>query len=258
MKRGVRPYVHKLFHQIVDRREAEVLLLEHLVPPGREAVDVGANDGMYTLPLAALCPHVHAFEPEAAHYARLCEICPETVSVARVALSDRVGTAVLRIPVGREGRRTILASLEPGLTGGLRIEEQEVPCGRLDELADRDVGFLKIDVEGHELAVLEGGLELIRRQRPVVLVEAEDRHRPGAVESVRRLLEAEGYHGAFVLQGRTYAIGELTAEMTDMRRCVPFRNDRDQPYVRNFCFLPSAEALAELRGRIDAAGGGAA
>ena len=68
------------------------------------------------------------------------------------------------------------------------------------------VGFIKIDVEGHGLRGAGGALGIIERDHPTVLVEAEERHRSGAVGSVRELLEQRGYCGFFLFHGRMESI----------------------------------------------------
>ncbi|WP_246642623.1 FkbM family methyltransferase [Rhizobium croatiense] len=55
------------------------------------------------------------------------------------------------------------------------------------------VGFIKIDVEGHELKVLKGAEAILSRDHPNLLIEAEDRHRPNAVASVIDYLTPFGY-----------------------------------------------------------------
>jgi hypothetical protein len=75
----------------------------------------------------------------------------------------------------------------------------EVACKPLDYYGLEDVGFLKIDVEGHELAVLRGATETISRSYPSILVEAEDRHRPGTVADVCEYLSLFGY-GRMILR----------------------------------------------------------
>ena len=64
----------------------------------------------------------------------------------------------------------------------------------------QDVAFVKIDVEGHELNVLNGAVELLERSQPVFLVEAEDRHRAEATRSVFEFFRSKFYRG--LLPGR--------------------------------------------------------
>src|SRR5947209_3295951 len=61
-----------------------------------------------------------------------------------------------------------------------------------------NVGFIKIDVEGHEHSVLQGAQRTIERCRPRVLIEAEERHAPGSVRRIQAFFRRFGYRGYFV------------------------------------------------------------
>ena len=84
------------------------------------------------------------------------------------------------------------------------------------------VGLIKVDVEGHELEVLRGALSTIEKDRPSILVEAEDRHRPNAFASVCELLAPFGYTAWYLREGR-------------LRRADDMSRSKDVP--RNFLFL---------------------
>src|SRR4029434_5645640 len=58
----------------------------------------------------------------------------------------------------------------------------EVPMATLDSSSEGEFGFIKIDVEGHEQAVLDGAVQTIRRCRPRLLVEIDERLSPGGLE----------------------------------------------------------------------------
>jgi FkbM family methyltransferase len=112
-----------------------------------------------------------------------------------VAVSNRNGRTTLRAPVIGWGRSTV----EPQNTlAGLRdesaaVREIDVPMVRLDDMDLPDPAFIKIDVEGHELAVLEGAQALLARARPVLMMEMEDRHAPGTRAVILDLLAGLGY-----------------------------------------------------------------
>jgi hypothetical protein len=96
--------------------------------------------------------------------------------------------------------------------------------------------FLKIDVEGHELAVLEGAKRILQRHRPAVLVECETRHRPDCdVRVVFEFLQSQGYEGSFFLSGRRHPLREFNAavhQQFDEATGEPAR-----PYANNFAFV---------------------
>ena len=121
------------------------------------ALDVGANIGYYTSLLARRARKVIAFEPHPALSARLRENAANwsygEIVIEERAASDKTGKAELLEPSDFD-LNSGTASLEDSSTGSKGIEVETV---RLDELLDGEkVGVLKVDVEGHELAVLEG------------------------------------------------------------------------------------------------------
>jgi hypothetical protein len=75
-----------------------------------------------------------------------------------------------------------------------------VPALRLDDYALDRVGFIKIDVEGHELAVLKGAEATIRGSMPSLLVEIEERHSLCGIQNVTAFLTGLRYEGFFVLK----------------------------------------------------------
>jgi FkbM family methyltransferase len=148
---------------------------------------------------------VVAFEPNpelAARLARLMRLVP-SVTVHGSGLSDRDESTMLRIPTEKGWATLEAANTLPGR------EAREVPVRvrRLDGFGFPDVGFIKIDVEGHELAVLRGAERLLRTARPNLLIEAAEEHRPGAFSSVRDFLTPLGYVGAFMREGTLIPLG---------------------------------------------------
>lgn len=139
----------------------------------RHFVDVGASTGWYTIPMALNLAKVTAFEPNARVLIRLKENlelneCAEGVAVRQVAVSSKSGTAVFYhnplVPLTSGG------SIEaPTCRGPLREEVETVTLD--EEFADIPVGMIKVDVENHELAVLQGAREVIARDKPFLILE---------------------------------------------------------------------------------------
>jgi len=201
-------------------------------------VDVGANVGVYTYFLhkhSAIC---HSFEPSPDLSDFLRRSFPPTVHIHSCALSNRNTEVTLSIPVVGGKEVSGLATIDPdNRLGGIEvIRNVTVPCWRLDEFEFGPVGFIKIDVEGHELAVLQGAERLLEQDSPTMLVECEERHKPNAVENVRSFLAERGYNGFFLMKGRLKPISAFDPALHQN----PVYADNATPtgvYVNNFLFV---------------------
>jgi FkbM family methyltransferase len=233
--------------------ELEEEVLPHVVDPGREAVDAGANIGQYSVALARLARRVYAFEPVEEVSTFLARAAPANVTVYTEALSDSEGTRTLRVPTTAGVPSPTLAAIGDAPTNypDDACEVRSVHASTLDKLADRDIGFVKIDVEGHELEVLAGGSTLISRQRPVVLVEIEDRHKAGSIAAVSKFFDAFGYRGFFLYEGRTRPLEDFTLDMQNPAELERSIDRKDMHYVNNFFFAPSPSIAQDMRRKID-------
>ena len=209
--------------------EAELNYLDRIVPRARQSVDVGANLGVYALALSKLTPTVHAFEPNKELAQLLRRTLPLNVIVHEQALSNRTGSGTLRTPTVHGRPIFGLASLEKH--AAYPVSDQEaVRVAKLDDVLDGDIGFIKIDVEGHELRVLQGASSLIERCRPVLLIECEERHNPGGPAALFNHLKKAGYIGRFLRQGVICDIAEFSLTKDQL--------DPGASYINNFFFFP--------------------
>ena len=146
-------------------------------------MDVGCNTGFYTLLAASaeVRSRVLAFEPVEAIRAIAQRNADLNGVAARVRLSgqaigDRNGSANLYIPPDDHGLVETSASLNPHFKSS-HIRQDTVPVRRLDRALLlsgyrwRKVSVIKIDVEGHEAAVLKGARWIVRLYRPVIFLE---------------------------------------------------------------------------------------
>lgn len=175
------------------RVEPELARLASYLPRGGTAVDVGAWYGPWTRALRRRADRVVAMEP-AADLAALVAAAYPDVEVVRAAASDHVGTATLYLPEGGAGVGT--SSVEHG--SGRPVP---VPRATVDSLGLTDVRFVKVDVEGHELPALRGAEQTVRRDRPLLLVEVEERIQP--IDPILALLRGWGYR-PYVMPGRRW------------------------------------------------------
>jgi FkbM family methyltransferase len=157
----------------------------------RLALDVGANIGYFTGLLACRVSEVIALEPNP----RLLRFVAGNIErwpvADRVRLDERAaskgsGSAALHLPSDFEGNYGI-ATLE----GSDATVSYEVETVALDEvIAGREVGLMKIDIEGHELAALEGARDSLAKGliRDIIFEEHEPLPSP-----VSRTLESAGF-----------------------------------------------------------------
>lgn len=156
--------------------EPELAMLDRLVPAGcRNAVDAGANIGLYTLNLAKLCRTVYAFEINPGVTGHLRNAALPNVELAHTGLSSSERGVVLYVPLWR-GKMPLegWASLTPGNSPDTDVHV-EIPghVRTLDSYGLVEVDFMKIDVEGHEIEVLKGAQATLSRCRPRILAEAK-------------------------------------------------------------------------------------
>jgi hypothetical protein len=158
---------------------------------------------------------------------------------------------VLRVPWEDGGEHPALGTLAEGNELGGRqkysnIRARPVATGRLDTvLAERlppteTLGFIKIDVEGHEHAVLRGAAASIMRHRPVLLVEIESRH-GSDIEAIFAMLIGLGYR-AFALLGdgglQPVHAEILRSRQSPDRLAQNLAGPPSKKYVNNVFFVP--------------------
>jgi FkbM family methyltransferase len=160
---------------VIGATEPENIYIPAIVARERDgvAVDVGANNGVTTEIMAGVFKCVHAFEVNPRLIKTLEGALPENVKLWDVALSSQSGEATLSVPVSKgvvlEGWGSIS---QPLVVSCDCMETTRVETKTLDSFNFELVDFLKIDVEGHELEVLEGAERTIQQSRPWLVVEA--------------------------------------------------------------------------------------
>lgn len=215
------------------RGEREIHLVPRLVDPARVSLDVGANRGVWAEAMRRHSREVLAFEPNPKLFADLVRGAGPGVRALPVALSDRDGVAELRVPRRARGYSNQGATLAHDSLGGLDYGAVQVETRRLDGMDAGDVGFIKIDVEGHELAVLRGAAGLLARCRPKLLIEMEEKHTQRPMEELLAEVCGYGYRSFCLLHGSLVPTQEV--DLDRHHRAPPGRPD----YIFNWVFLPA-------------------
>ena len=141
-------------------------------------VDVGASTGWFSIPMAKAGHKVIAFEPNARareRFAANCELNGVEIALHEAAASRFTGSATFyyngALPLTSGG--SVQAKPKPNALS------ETVRTIRLDDAISGPVALIKIDVEGHEQAVLDGAMGVVEWNRPYLVLEAntpEHRH----------------------------------------------------------------------------------
>jgi FkbM family methyltransferase len=185
--------------------QPEVDLLTNLVAPGDTVLDLGANIGTITVPLAKRVGNsgrVVAFEAQPAIYLLLA---------ANLALNELLAVRALNLAVGDQSGFIDVPELDYSQRtnfGGISFADQaiavqggasRVACEAIDDLLPdlKSCRLMKIDVEGMEAAVLSGAEGFIRRHRPVIYCEADRRSCFDRIIDFARAKEYRAYWHCF-------------------------------------------------------------
>jgi FkbM family methyltransferase len=176
-------------HRLRGSCEAELVHLDRISGSTGAALDIGAIHGFYTYRLSQRFSRVYAFEINNDVTQWIERYNRENINLIHYGLSSVVGTATLYVPVMHNLALSGWGSLDPeNLKEAQEHRVKEVRLARLDDFRIANVGFVKIDVEGHEMKVLEGAIVTISRSRPIVLIEVRD-HNLHSVDSWFRDLQ---------------------------------------------------------------------
>ena len=198
--------------------EIELPLLPFIVPR-KSSIDVGANKGILTYLLSRLSSRTVAYEANPKLFHKLNLALGNVVDLRSNAVSNKNGILSFYVPVSDDQRELPnIGSLKPN--SNFSHAEYSVEAVRLDSENIDDVGFIKIDVEGTELDIIEGALTLIDRDRPVLMVEINDKHTPQAQK-----LEA-------LMKERDYVIVDFSDKVMRLVKSIA------QVSNRNVIFMP--------------------
>jgi FkbM family methyltransferase len=234
-------YLYRAYRYRYRVDPAELRFLCARLRAGQVAVDIGCHKGAYTYWMRRRVGrggNVFAFEPQPRQVAYLrgafSAMRYDNVAIVPMAVSEATGRLPLHVPAGS----THGASLE---TGSKESRSVLVDVTTLDAFfADRPSGpdFLKIDVEGHELAVLRGARHTLETHRPTILVECEARHRAdGDVRPVFDFLQSLGYEGSFFSNHRRRPLAGFDPAVH--QRIDPGFSRLPRGYANNFAFEPA-------------------
>ena len=200
------PETTHFLERTLDVRDGDVML------------DVGANIGWYSLVLDRIAGEtradIYAFEPDPENFALLGENralnAAQRVHPVQLGVSDRAGTFELHLFGGSNRGRHSMLPIHEGGTIEIRTTTLDEFWSQ-EELGDRTPRFLKMDIEGFELAALRGAAGVLARC-PCVMLEYSPRYMSAAGMEPAGPLDFMTEHGYTPAILRDGALARVTRE----------------------------------------------
>lgn len=249
-------YIGRSLEMYGEWCESEVALFSQIVKPGATVVEVGANIGSMTVPLAKMVG------AEGTVYAIEMQPYLAQILSANLILNNSVSAQVLMAAVSDTSGSIDVPKIRYDLDfnyGGISVDYLKtisepkdtvrVPMQTLDELFSVSrLDFLKLDVEQFELAALRGGDALIKKHRPVIYLENDDPAVTGALLDWLHARDYQTYWHQSVLFNR-HNFREKSENIFENTRCVNLLAVPNNAVVKNLRPAPDASSHPLLQGK---------
>ena len=225
--------------------EKELLIIDKFADKSKDALDVGVYRGVYSYKLSQNFKNIHSFEPNPLLFPYLEKNLIKIISNVKlynVALSNENGFAELKLPL--RSKSIFKDNIEELFQLGAatmhpnndidKYKKVPIKMKKLDDIEIRNkIGLIKIDVEGHERNVLQGGIETVKNNKPVLLVEIEQRHTKTPITEIITFINSIGYKAFISRENDLIEIDKV----------------RDLKKENNFFFLPLDHKLIQSFGQ---------
>ncbi len=181
MKLDLRNYVDQCIYKTGYFERSSSIFVENYIKSGMVCLDVGANFGYYTLKMSKLVGgegKVIAFEPSSVFFSRLSENIllngSNNIETIQKGMSNFPQSLQLSVGSQSATMHWLTDFSEPNPI------QESIELITLDEFASssniKRLDFIKIDIDGHEIFVLKGGIKTIKRLKPLILLEVSHIH----------------------------------------------------------------------------------
>ena len=226
----------RLKRAIANNYEKELKLIEKFSDKSKDAIDVGVYRGVYSYKLSQYFKMVHSFEPNPLLYPYIennLQKIIKNIKLYNLALSNINGNTELKLPI--RSKSIFKSNIEELFKLGAasihpdnkleNFKKVSVKMQKLDNIKiNNEIGFIKIDVEGHEENVILGSSQTIKRNKPVMLIEIEERHTQKPIINTINLIKEYGYNA--------YILRENNNDLIDITKVNNFSNERNFFFIK--------------------------
>jgi len=221
----IRSDIFKMILKYKNYEQNIVKIVEKYVDSSKDAIDVGANIGLFTILLAHILSNknkVLSLEPAPMAYQYLKRNlernnCQNSVIIYNGIATNIKGNYKLNIIQGMEEYSSLGNLVHPAIANR-QYKKIDVEGDTIDNLVNEynlAPGFIKIDTEGAEYLVLSGAAKTIKKYKPVIVVEVQDRLHHSVADHSEKII--------YLLKENNYNL--INANNPKLQVGVPFNGD---------------------------------
>lgn len=194
---------------VYGRYEKSLLnkLREIIIQQGNSytVLDIGANIGNHAVFFSEFFEEVIAFEPNPKTYSVLKINTELLVNVTCMMIGASSRNATLNFSINELNMgdsRIISDKTEINNEADSNITIDVSPIDAIEEIKDKNIGLIKIDVQGHEVDVIRGMLNTLRKNTPMIVFEQEATEVVGGSSDTVKELKNIGYNYFYAIESR--------------------------------------------------------
>lgn len=175
--------------EIVSKEVDYIDVVMEYVHKRNACVQAGGHIGIYPIKLSKYFKTVYTFEPNDSNYECLVKNVSKYPNIVTTnkGLSDKTTEEVFLIDKNPDGRANSGSAFVKDGDFDLPSFTKEVV--RLDDVITEEINFIQLDIEGHEYEALVGATELIKKYKPILMLEGHIKH-----DKMLALLKSWGYY----------------------------------------------------------------
>lgn len=201
----------------------------------KTSVDIGANVGTYTVELQKISKKVICIEPLKENINYLKYLIKKNVKIYNFALSNKNNYDYIYVPKINYNFDYALATLNyKNIINFKEFKRVKIKVKKFDQLffnthKRKNIDFIKIDVEGHELQVLQGMNIFLKINKPIFLIEIEKRHN-ARFEKIFMFFKKRNYKSYILKENKNL----INISRNDFKKIINKRSYNNFFFISNY------------------------